>query len=165
MKITKTYGELIALNNVFNTLSQRKAPFSIIIAKNIQQLKEIMSEYDEKRKDIIDKNALVDDEGNILGIYVENDKGEKERVKEPKTFNDIEWQDGVTLESVLGEIDELTKEEKEVVLYPINCDLKYFDKDAKERLSIREYIDKEVEADVILFLDDMSLLEKLMVDE
>lgn len=162
MKVNKSYNELISLSNVLNSLSQQKAPFSIAIAKNIQQLKPILEDFEAKRKDIIDKYALVDEEGTILGVYKTNEEtGEKERVKEPKTFNEIEWQDGVTLNDVLTDIDNLTKDTVEVVLYPIDVSMKYFDKEAKERLAIREYIDKEVEAELVLFLDNMGLLENL----
>lgn len=162
MKITRSINELLGLHNVLNELSRRKVPFSIALAKNIKVLKPVLEEFEKGKQEFIEENAMLDEDGKILGKLQEAVEGtEPVRIANPQTFQDIEWKSEGALEKVLEELNNMGRSVSDIFIYPIDADREYFDSLTKSKIKIRDYIDREIEASMVLYLDDLGLFKNL----
>lgn len=168
MKIEKTVNELLALNSVMNEMSRRKVPFGITLAKNLKILKIISDEFDALKKELVDGNALLDENGIVLGKIIPPAKEGEEspgRVQNPQTFDQIDWANEGGMQTVLTKLNTLGENKREIILYPIDVERTYFDTNIRQKVKVREYIDKELESSLILYLDEMEMLKNLYVDD
>ena len=167
MKIEKTVNDLLGLNSVLNELSRRKVPFGITLAKNLKVLKVIAEEFDNSKKDLITELALLDENGNVLGKVIPGKEGEESpgRVENPQTFDQIDWVEKDGMAKILKQLNDLQIIKREIVVYPIDVDREYFNTSTRQKSTIREFVEQELEASMILFLDEMSMFKNLYEDE
>jgi len=162
MKIEKSVNDLLGLHNILNELSKRKVPFSIALAKNIKVLKPTFEKFEDDKKELIDKSALTDENGTILGKFVQAGEGEEQvRIENPQQFDQIDWVEEDGLNKVLAALNTLGVETVEAVIYPIDVNREYFDSTSRQKETIRNYVDRELEASMVLYLDGMGMFKNL----
>lgn len=171
MKIEKSVNELLGLHNVLNEVSKRKVPFSIALAKNIKVLKPLLEKFEEDKQAFIEDHALLNEEGTVLGKLkpVEVPDGEEappaERIENPQTFQDIDWKEENGLEIVLDKLNKMGSELTEVIIYPVDVDREYYDSQMRTKLKIRDFVDREIEASMVLYLDTMGFFKNLYTED
>lgn len=186
----KNYNEVMALSNTLAMLSQQKHPFSVLLAKNIRSVDTILTAYNKLREDLVDKYAMRDEEGNLLGIYKPIDLNKKkdempkelsppakdkadekvkkskkgkpgmERVEDPKLIDDIEWNDK---EAFMKDLEELNKKEVELEISPVDVAKTFLHVASNKEMTIEDYINTHIEAGLVLFLDDYSFFAGLAI--
>ena len=147
-------------------MSQQRHPFGIAISKNIKIVEEVLKPYAAKREDIIDTYAVRDEEGNFVGVMIDDPKGvadengvkPKIRTENPQKINEIEWKDQTAL---LKELDTLGRQKTSITLYPIDVNKAYLDSKSGKQITIGEYIDQTFEGSLILYLDSFGFWSNL----
>jgi len=168
MKIEKSVNELLGLHNVLNELSRRKVPFSIALAKNIKIIKPVFEEFEKEKKELIEINAVLDESGKPLGKLlpaVKEGEEQTERIPNPAQFDQIEWTEEDSMQTVLSTLNKMGEEVKETIIYPIDVNREYFDSTSRMKQTIRDFIDRELEANMVLYLDSMGMLKNMYEED
>ena len=77
----------------------------------------------------------------------------------------IEWNKKGGMAKMLEKLNEFGSVNKEVIIYQIDLNREYFNNTTRQKSTIREYVDQEIESSMILFLDEMGLLKNLYDEE
>lgn len=159
----KNYNDVIGLNNTLAGMSRDRWPFGISLAANIRMMDKIINEYNDKRQVIIDKFVKRDENGEILGIMrdVPVKEGEaqiQERIKNPRRIDETEWTDREGFDKALAE---LNKETVKIELTPVDVDTIYFNMQANKDMTIRQFIDANMEPSLVLYLLDFGFFKNL----
>lgn len=145
---------LLQLSNVLYSFSNKKVPFSLTISKNIKAVNAKIEEYNEKRLSIIDEFALKTDDGDYLGI-VKPDSETGERFVKPTNLNEIEIENR---EEMFKKIQDLDNSTITIDIITIDLDKKYFDTAINSVSTIGEFIDTNVEANLINAMVELGLM-------
>lgn len=145
---------LLQLSNVLYSFSNKKVPFSLTISKNIKAVNAKIEEYNEKRIAIIDEFALKTDDGDYLGIVnPESETGE--RFIKPTNLNEIEIDNR---EEMIKQIIDLDNTIISVEIITLDLDKKYFDTTINSVSTIGEFVDTNVEANLINAMVELGLM-------
>ena len=159
----KSYTDVISLNNTLAGMSRDRWPFGVTLAKNIKLMDKLITEYNEKREEIINKYAKRDDAGALLGILraVEVAEGEEprtERVQNPTRIDETEWTDRATFDA---EVFELNKQEVEIELSPVDVATTYYNMQANRDMTILQFVDANMEPSLVLYLSDYGFFKNI----
>lgn len=159
----KTYNEIISLNNTLAGMSRDRWPFGITLAKNIKTMDRVITSYNELREVIIDKFAKRDEDGKILGIMQdvpvkEGEEPRQERIAEPKRIDETEWTDRAEFET---ELTALNEQESEFELTPVDVATVYYNGQANRDMTIKEFVDTNMEPSLVLYLSDYGFFKNL----
>lgn len=144
--------EILSVSKFLDTFKDKKVPFSICIAKNIKKISEVVSDYNEKRFELIQKYATVDENGNLLGKIGEDGK----RIENPQTFDQLEVED---INLLISEINKLDFTDVDFELEPIDMNKVYYDTELNEKSTVENYIDSNIEPSVINAMAQIGLIE------
>ena len=163
--MTKSYNEIIGLNNALAGMSRERWPFGIILAKNIKMMDRIILEYNDKRQAVIDKYVKRDEAGQIMGVMrdvqvKEGEEPRQERVKNPSRIDDTEWLDRAAFDK---ELLELNAQSIEIELAPVDANTVYFNSRANRDMTISQYLDSNAEPSLVLYLSEFGFFKNLEI--
>ena len=159
----KTYNEVIGLSNTLGGMSRDKHPFSITLGKNIKVIDKVVADYNELRMAIIDKYVKRDEKGDALGVMkavdvAEGEEPRMERVKNPQRIDETEWSDRDAFEKELGE---LNMQKISFELTPVDASTVYLNLQVNKELTIRQYLDSNMEPGLLLYLNEYGFWSNL----
>ena len=148
------------LSNVLYSFSNKKVPFALTVSKNIKSVNDGIEKYNENRLAIIDKFALKTDQGDYLGIVKpEPTDGSEfvvgERYIKPTNLNEIEIDNR---DEMIKQIIELDNTLINVEIITLDLDKKYFDTTINSLSTIGDFIDTNIEANLIGAMVDLGLM-------
>ncbi len=151
---------LLQLSNVLYSFSNKKVPFALTVSKNIKSVNDGIEKYNENRLAIIDKFALKTDQGDYLGIVKpEPTDGSEfvvgERYIKPTNLNEIEIDNR---DEMIKQIIELDNTLINVEIITLDLDKKYFDTTINSLSTIGDFIDTNIEANLIGAMVDLGLM-------
>jgi len=146
------YIQILNLSNVLKHFADQKVPFSIILTKNSKKVDEIIKEYDEKRLDIINKFAVLDENGSFIGV----EQADGTRKENPQTLDDIEIEDREGLVKALNDLD---REQVDFTVEKIDLTKTYFDSEMKEKRTVEDFVNTNIEASVLNIMIELGLIE------
>lgn len=145
--------ELVSFNRFLTeNFQDKKVPFSLHITKMLRDIAEPVKKYDEDRLAIIQKYATVDENGNLIGKMKEDGT----RIENPQLLTDLEIDD---LEGMAKELDELGMKEVEFTVEPLDLSKTYYNTDLKEKSTVEEYIDTNLEPGVIAVMNSFGMIK------
>ena len=159
----KNYNEVIGLNNTFAGMSRDRWPFGITLAQNIKAMDKIINEYNGMRQAAIDKFVKRDENGEILGVLRdvlvnEGEAPRQERVKNPRRIDETEWNDREGFDKALAELNE---QKVNLELIPVDVNTVYFNIQANRDMTIKQFIDSNMEPSLMLYLMDFGFFKNL----
>ena len=159
----KTYNEVIGLSNTLGGMSRDKHPFSITLGKNIKVIDKVVADYNELRMAIIDKYVKRDEKGDALGVMkavdvAEGEEPRMERVKNPQRIDETEWSDRDAFEK---ELAELNVQKVSFELTPVDASTVYLNLQVNKELTIRQYLDSNMEPGLLLYLNEYGFWSNL----
>jgi len=141
---------LVELDAVISSFSGKKVPFSMSIAKNAKIVKSYIDAYNEDRLAIINKFAMTTSDGSYLGV-----ERDGVRVQEPNNLNDIMFTDR---DALMVELVALDNARIGVCLSVIDINKEYFDSSALKMMTISEFIDANIEPNLVSSMDSLGLI-------
>jgi flagellar motor component MotA len=125
MKYSKFKSIYLQLESIS---SYQELPIGAVLAKNLSKMKKIITEKEEEIEKIVQKYAILDEKGELLGIKQE-DGTRKDLKKSPYTYDEIDVEDR---EKFQEEIKKVMDSEVEFEPISISSSKKIFVKYTKE---------------------------------
>ena len=107
--------------------------------------------------------ALLLEDGKILGIMrdvpvKEGEEPRQERITEPKRIDETEWTDRTEFEK---ELTALNEQNSDFELAPVDVATVYYNAQANRDMTIKEFVDTNMEPSLVLYLSDYGFFKNL----
>lgn len=145
------YKHLGLVREVINTLSSKKVPFALTLTKNAKVVDDLISGYNQKKMELVDKYAILDESGGYLGVFVDGS-----RVNNPQKFSDIEMSD---VSSFNSDIESLNSTTIDINMFKIDTNKDYFDSNLNKVVKVSDFLESGVDVQVIGMLVGFGMLE------
>jgi hypothetical protein len=164
--MNKNYNEVIGLSNTLASISRDRWPFNLTIAKNMKALDTVILEYNKQREEIIDKYAMRDSEGKILGVEMPvkgklapGEEPKMERIQNPTRIDETAWTDRAAFDKELKELNEKTVD---FTLAPVDAKKVFLDNKTGRETTVEEFLDNGgMEPGMIVFLHEFGFFTNL----
>jgi|ERR1035437_5400241 hypothetical protein len=152
MEITNT--ALIGIRDLFNTLNEKKTPFSTTLIKNNEIINSALTEYNKNRTEIIDNFILKTENGSYLGKIIPESNPEI-RYENSNKFDELEIEDR---EGLYLELNKFELQTIEINFNQIDINKKYFDNKLEEKSTYEDYINSNFDSKIIQDLVSLKII-------
>jgi len=147
--------QLVNLSNILFSFADKKVPFSLAISRNTKIVNLLIEDYNSRRIDIINEHAILKEDGTYLGL-IKPDAENEERYENPQNLMEMEIENRTELFEKLKELDNVSQE---VNLIKIDMSKVYYDSVLKEKSTVEDYINTNVESNLITLLSEFNLID------
>lgn len=150
MKITASMA--INLKANLENFSAKQVPFALTITKNLKKVEKLVEDFDEKRQNLINEYAVLDESGN----FIPETKDDGTKYENPQTLNEIEVSDRNELVKKIGELETA---EYDVEFEQIDTEKLYYNSKAGEKMKVLDFIDTNLEPALIMYLNSFEIIK------